>query len=167
MAYKGKFTPKNPNKYVGKNLEKIRYLSYWEFLVMKQFDEDERVLEWSSESIILPYFNPIQKKTCRYFVDLYAKIRNASTGVIAHYMFEVKPKKQTMMPPEPKPGARKSRTYAKNRNIFLVNEQKFKTAHKFASENGMTFSILTEDQIFPKKAAKAAAASRKKKNTDK
>ena len=51
MAYKGKFRPKNPQKYRG-DPTKIIYRSLWERNCMRYFDENPNVLKWSSEEVI-------------------------------------------------------------------------------------------------------------------
>jgi len=59
-SYKGKYTPKNPNKYAG-DPSKIIYRSLWERKFMVFCDETASVLKWSSEEISIPYFSPKKK----------------------------------------------------------------------------------------------------------
>ena len=56
----GYFTPKNPEKYKG--ILPIRFLSSWEHKMMIMLDSHPFFLSWSSESIKIPYYNPITKK---------------------------------------------------------------------------------------------------------
>ena len=44
MSYKGRYTPKNPNKYKG-NPHRIVYRSLWERKFMKYCDFNDAVLE--------------------------------------------------------------------------------------------------------------------------
>ena len=98
MAYKGRYTPKNPKKYKGDH-HNIVYRSLWERKFMVYCDNSDNILEWGSEEIIIPYLSPWDGKLHRYFPDFYIKVRQAS-GDIKKFIIEVKPKKQTR-PPEP------------------------------------------------------------------
>jgi hypothetical protein len=58
MAYsKAEFHPKNLKKYLGKF--PIIYRSSWEMTLMQVFDQNPAVLGWSSETITIPYRNPL------------------------------------------------------------------------------------------------------------
>ena len=52
-TYKGKFTPDNPNKYMG-DASNIIYRSGWERRAMKYFDINPGVLQWASEEVVIP-----------------------------------------------------------------------------------------------------------------
>ena len=56
MAYKGKWKPKNLEKYEG-NPFNITYRSLWERKAFKWCDENPEVRSWSSEEIIVPYIS--------------------------------------------------------------------------------------------------------------
>ena len=68
MAYKGKFKPHNPFKYVG-DPTNIIYRSLWELRFMRYLDSHPNVTQWASEEITIPYFSPVDKKIHRYFPD--------------------------------------------------------------------------------------------------
>jgi len=55
MSYKGKFRPKNPNKYKG-NPSNIIYRSLLERRFMVYLDNNPSILKWQSEEIIYPMF---------------------------------------------------------------------------------------------------------------
>ena len=55
MAYSGKYIPHNPKKYKG-NASKIIWRSTWELKLCKHLDLSDKVLLWSSEEIVIPYF---------------------------------------------------------------------------------------------------------------
>ena len=74
MTYKGKYTPKNPNKYKG-NPHRIVYRSLWERKFMKYCDFNDAVLEWGSEEVIIPYLSPWDGRIHRYFPDFYIKVK--------------------------------------------------------------------------------------------
>ena len=98
MAYKGRYTPKNPKKYRG-DYHNIIYRSLWERKFMVYCDNSDNILEWGSEEIIIPYLSPWDGKIHRYFPDFYIKVKQSSGG-IKKFIIEVKPKNQTR-PPKP------------------------------------------------------------------
>ena len=142
MAYSGKFTPKNPQKYVGDNTN-IIYRSSWEVRFMKKFDEEDWCLSWSSEEVIVPYKSPVDGKWHRYFVDFVIKIKD-NKGNIKTWMIEVKPKKQTKPPEIPK---RKTRKFINEVVTWNVNEAKWKAAKEYCKDRAWEFVIFTEDQL--------------------
>ena len=73
MAYSGKFSPKNTNKYLG-DPTNIWYRSLWERRVMTHLDINSNVIEWSNEEIIIPYLSPIDNRWHRYFPDFFARV---------------------------------------------------------------------------------------------
>ena len=99
MAYKGKFKPKNPNKYFG-DPTKIVYRSLWERKCMVTFDENPNVISWASEELCIPYLSPVDGKVHRYFPDFLVELINKD-GDVETLLIEVKPKKQTDLPKKP------------------------------------------------------------------
>ena len=142
MAYKGRYTPKNPNKYKG-DYHNIVYRSLWERKFMVYCDNSDNILEWGSEEIIIPYLSPWDGKLHRYFPDFYIKVRQAS-GNIKKFIIEVKPKKQTR-PPEPV--HRKTKRWLNEGKTYSINEAKWKHAKEWCSNNDMEFKILTEEEL--------------------
>ena len=142
MAYKGRYNPVNPNKYKG-NPQNIIYRSLWERKFMVYCDTNDKVLEWGSEEIIIPYISPWDGKEHRYFPDFYIKVKQSS-GNIKKFIIEVKPKKQTR---PPKPVERKTKRWIKEVRTFGINEAKWKHATKWCKDNDMEFKILTEEEL--------------------
>ena len=142
MAYKGRYTPKNPKKYKG-DYHNIVYRSLWERKFMVYCDNSDNILEWGSEEIIIPYLSPWDGKLHRYFPDFYIKVRQAS-GNIKKFIIEVKPKKQTK---PPKPVHRKTKKWLNEVKTYSINEAKWKSASKWCSDNDMEFKILTEEEL--------------------
>ena len=143
MAYKGRYTPKNPNKYLG-DPSRVIYRSSWERKFMKYCDDNAAILEWGSEEVIIPYLSPWDGRIHRYFPDFYIKVRQAN-GSIKKMIIEVKPKKQTV-PPTVTP-KRKTRRWYKDVKTWGVNEAKWKYATEWCNNNDMEFKILTEDHL--------------------
>ena len=142
MAYKGRYNPVNPNKYKG-NSQNIIYRSLWERKFMVYCDTNDKILEWGSEEIIIPYISPWDGKVHRYFPDFYIKVRQSS-GNLKKFIIEVKPKKQTR---PPKPVVRKTKRWIKEVRTFGINEAKWKHATKWCKDNDMEFKILTEEEL--------------------
>lgn len=89
-----------PEKYRG--TRPITMRSSWETkLVLKWLDINENILEWNSETVVIPYFLPTDGKTHRYFMDFYAKCKDTK-GNIVEMLIEVKPFKSTIAPVKPK-----------------------------------------------------------------
>ena len=142
MAYKGRYNPVNPKKYKG-NSHNIIYRSLWERKFMVYCDTNDKVLEWGSEEIIIPYISPWDGKKHRYFPDFYIKVKQ-SDGNLKKFIIEVKPKKQTR---PPKPVVRKTKRWINEVRTFGVNEAKWKHATKWCKDNDMEFKILTEEEL--------------------
>ena len=142
MAYKGRYNPVNPKKYKG-NPQNIIYRSLWERKFMVYCDTNDKVLEWGSEEIIIPYISPWDGKVHRYFPDFYIKVKQSS-GNLKKFIIEVKPKKQTR---PPKPVVRKTKRWINEVRTFGVNEAKWKHATKWCKDNDMEFKILTEEEL--------------------
>ena len=142
MAYKGRYNPVNPKKYKG-NPQNIIYRSLWERKFMVYCDTNDKVLEWGSEEIIIPYISPWDSKVHRYFPDFYIKVKQSS-GDLKKFIIEVKPKKQTR---PPKPVVRKTKRWINEVRTFGVNEAKWKHATKWCKDNDMEFKILTEEEL--------------------
>ena len=117
MSYKGRYNPVNPKKYKG-NPQNIIYRSLWERKFMVYCDTNDKVLEWGSEEIIIPYISPWDGKVHRYFPDFYIKVKQSS-GNLKKFIIEVKPKKQTR---PPKPVERKTKRWIKEVRTFGINE---------------------------------------------
>lgn len=149
MAYKGKYKPKNINKYKG-NPTNVIYRSLWERQVMITLDKDPRILQWNAEGVIIPYISPIDGKAHRYFVDFWV-MKEMTEGKSEEFLIEVKPMKQTA-PPNPKnknntPTGRLSRRYLNETKTFGINMAKWKAADAFAAKRNMKFIVLTEKGV--------------------
>ena len=141
MSNKGRFRPKNPQKYKG-DANNIIYRSTWEIKVMNYLDDNPNVLWWGSEELPIPYYNPIDKKMHRYFPDFIAKMRKAD-GKVMTYIIEVKPEKQTQPPTQ----TRKTKTFLQEAITYEINKAKWYAAEEFCKDHGWQFQILTEKHL--------------------
>lgn len=146
MPYKGKYKPKNPNKYTG-DPTNIIYRSLWERRFMLFCDTKDAVLEWGSEELFIPYKSPIDGRMHRYFVDFVIKTKNKE-GFNETRLIEIKPKKQCSAPSKPK---RKTKNYLNEVKTWCINSAKWSAAKEFAENRGWKFQIITEDILFARK----------------
>ena len=132
----GLYTIKNAAKYVGKGTP--RYRSGWEHAFMRFLDNNEHVVNWASESISIPYRNPVTGKQSMYVPDFIITYRNKNNQLVAE-LVEIKPKKQSVI---------ESKMTARDGAIVAVNYAKWDAATKWARRNGLTFRVITEDDMF-------------------
>lgn len=142
----GEYQIINIKKYVG-SLPAI-YRSSWEKKFMMWCDNNENILNWSSESIIVPYYNPIKKRMARYFPDFTITVKEKN-GMIDNWMVEVKPFAQSH-PPIRKQGKRKQ-TLLREEITWAQNKAKWVAAKAYCAERGWKFKVITEIEIFNKK----------------
>ena len=141
MSNKGRFKPKNPQKYKG-DANNIIYRSTWEIKVMRYLDDNPNVIWWGSEELPIPYYSPVDRKKHRYFPDFIAKMRKAD-GTVMTYIIEVKPEKQTQPPTQ----KRKTKTYLQEIITYEINKAKWHAAEEFCKDHGWQFQILTERHL--------------------
>ena len=141
MSNKGRFKPKNPQKYKG-DANNIIYRSTWEIKVMNYLDENPNVIWWGSEELPIPYYSPVDRKKHRYFPDFIAKMRKAD-GTVMTYVIEVKPEKQTQPPTQ----KRKTQRYLTEVATYAVNQAKWKAADLFCKVHGWQFQLITEKEL--------------------
>ena len=140
--YQGRFTPKNPSKYVG-DIKNIIYRSSWELKFLKYCDTSSHVMQYGSEEIVIPYKSALDNRIHRYFVDFYVKMRG-NDGSITTYLIEIKPSKQTVPPKKPK---RQTKSYLYEVTEYLKNQAKWKAAQEFCDDRLWKFKILTESEL--------------------
>ena len=96
------------------------------------------MVEWASETVVIPYRSPLDRRIHRYFVDFYLKTVGGT------YLIEVKPDRFTR-PPEPR---RKTKKYLQEVAQWGVNETKWKSAQEFCDDRGWIFKIITEKDLW-------------------
>lgn len=139
----GTYKPNNLSKYKGRGLPKFR--SGYELKFFKWCDRNPNVLEWSSESVIVPYISPIDGRVHRYFVDNQIILKEGDK--IGKYLIEIKPFIQTQ-PPKIAPDSRKKRsTIIYETRQYMQNTAKWEAAKKFGERKGFKFTILTEREL--------------------
>lgn len=134
----GPYTVINPTKYVGKGTP--RYRSGWEWAFFQFCDNNDHILEWASEAIAIKYRHPLTGKITNYIPDVFVRYRT-QTNQIKTELIEIKPKKQSAITENMNP---------RDRAIVAVNQAKWAAAHAWCKNAGISFRVLTEDQLFHK-----------------
>jgi hypothetical protein len=142
MSYKGKYKPSYPQKYKG-DPTNIIYRSLWERKFMVYCDLNEKIIEWGSEEIALPYRSPLDGKIHRYFPDFYIKVQEDSNQ-IKRYLIEIKPKKQTIPPSKP---TRQTKRYLYEAYEYAKNQAKWEAAKEFCKDRQWQFKVITENDL--------------------
>ena len=99
-------------------------------------DNNENVIEWSAESIAIPYLFEVDRKIHRYYPDVIAKIK--TNNGIKKFIIEIKPYKQTNL---------SKRMSDNSKAISIVNLSKFSAAKKLCQHEGWEFLVLTEKNV--------------------
>lgn len=132
----GKYTVINPKKYVGKG--EPRYRSGWEFAFFQFCDNNDNVLEWASEAIVIKYRHPFTGKITNYVPDVFMRYRTKNNKVCTE-LIEIKPKKQSVI---------EGRMSEKQKAVVAVNYAKWEAAKAWCKRAGIVFRVVTEEQMF-------------------
>ena len=125
---RGKFSPKNQEKYVGTKTP--TYRSSWEHAFMRLCDEHPNVYQWASESIKIPYRHPFTGKYTVYVPDFFVVYTDKNGGKHAE-LVEVKPKAQTNIYDAGKSQGKKKQA--------VINMAKWEAANAYAKQNKIRF----------------------------
>lgn len=142
---KGLYQIVNDEKYKGKR--PVCFRSSWELKFMRFCDLTPSILEWSSESVCIPYFNPVKGKVTRYYPDFLIKYIDTN-GNEQIDLIEVKPYRQTV-PPKPRKNKKKS-TLLQETRTYAMNTAKWDAAVKYCQQRGINFRIVTEKDLYGK-----------------
>ena len=132
----GIYTVKNVGKYVGKN--KPRYRSGWEFTFMMFLDSNDNIVNWASEPVRIPYRNPLTGKNTTYVPDFIVTYRGPN-NTLKGELIEIKPKKQSLI---------ESKQSQYDRAMVAINYAKWDAATKWCKQQGLSFRVINEDQIY-------------------
>ena len=133
---KSLYVVKNKEKYIGRKTPICR--SSWERTFCLFLDNHSSVLQWASESVRIPYRDPLTNKQKGYFPDFFMVYVDAN-GTKHAEIIEVKPINQT--------GQKKTKSALNNAQI-IKNHAKWQAALAYCAKNGLQFRLITEDQLF-------------------
>jgi hypothetical protein len=105
---------------------------------MRFCDSNDHILQWASESISIPYRHPLTGRITNYVPDFLVTYRTKNNTMRAE-LVEIKPKKQSVI---------ESKASARDRAIVAVNYAKWDAATKWCRRQGLSFRVITEDDIF-------------------
>lgn len=137
----GNYTPRNTQKYKG--TFPLVYRSRPELQLMRFFDENSKIIEWTSESVVIPYIKPVDGRIHRYFVDFSCVLKSID-GKIHKYLIEYKPYKQTIPPIK---GKKSEKTYFTEQLNYSINTSKWESARQFCQKHQWKFLIITEKDL--------------------
>ena len=132
----GVYHVKNPAKYVG--IGKPRYRSSWEMSFMMFCDNNDNILQWASESVRIPYRNPLTGKQSIYVPDFLITYRTSNNTIKAE-LIEIKPRNQSLI---------EDKMNSNQRAIVAINYSKWDAATKWCRQQGLTFRVINEGDIF-------------------
>jgi hypothetical protein len=133
----GKFTLKHPEKYVG--IKTPIYRSSWEFAFMNFCDSHPSIQKWASETVKIPYKNPLTQKVTVYVPDFFIQYLDKKGKMISE-IIEIKPQNQQLLERVGKNSARQAQ--------YVVNQHKWAAATAWCNNQGLTFRVLNETDIF-------------------
>jgi len=133
----GKFTLKNPEKYLG--TKDPLYRSSWEFAFMKFCDESPSIAKWASEAVRIPYRNPLTGRYTIYVPDFF--INYVDKGGQPHAeIVEIKPQNQSLR--------EKVGKNLNNQASYILNQAKWEAATAWCHQKGLKFRVINETDIF-------------------
>jgi TnsA endonuclease N terminal len=134
---RGKFTMTHPEKYVGTKMP--TYRSSWEWSFMKFCDTNVNIQKWASEAVQIPYRDPLTGRQTVYVPDFFIQYADKRNRVMTE-LVEIKPASQTILE---RVGKNKY-----NQTQFVKNQAKWAAASLWCRQQGITFRILNENDIF-------------------
>jgi hypothetical protein len=132
----GVYTVKNAGKYVGRG--EPRYRSSWENVFMNFCDTNENVMQWASEPVRISYRHPLTGRMTTYVPDFIVTYRGPNNTTRAE-LIEIKPKSQSII---------EDRQSQRDRVVVAINYAKWAAAQAWCQQNGLTFRVITESDIF-------------------
>jgi len=136
------YTPKNPEKYLGSNIDNIVMRSSWEFAFARICDTHPSIKFWSSECIQIPYRHPIKGRYTVYIPDFLVIYMDKNGGTHAE-LIEIKPEKESGM----HRNIHETRS-PRDKASILVNNSKWAAAQAYCKRHNMFFRVMTESDLF-------------------
>jgi hypothetical protein len=133
----GVYQVKNPEKYMGNRAP--TYRSGWEYTFMTFCDNNPSIQQWSSESIKIPYRDPLTGKNTIYIPDFL--ISYVDKKLKKHVeLIEIKPSNQMIV--------EKVGKNPYNQAQYVKNMAKWEAAGAWCRSQGIKFRILNETDIY-------------------
>ncbi len=108
---------------------------------MSTFDNHPNIIAWASESLTIPYQNPLTGRHTVYIPDFFVQYIDKK-GKQHVEVIEVKPLKEV-------PGYKgKRKLTEKSRMAQALNLAKWQAAAEFCARRGWNFRVATENDLF-------------------
>jgi hypothetical protein len=134
---RGRYKLHNPDKYLG-NGDPI-YRSSWELTFMMFCDNNPSIQQWASESVKIPYRDPLTGKQTVYVPDFLIVYLDKDMKKHAE-LIEIKPKNQTRLE-----SVGKNKL---NQAQYIKNMAKWQAAQGYCKRTGLQFRVINEQDIF-------------------
>jgi hypothetical protein len=134
---KGKFTMKNPGKYVG--TKQPTYRSSWEWHFMNFCDTNESIQKWASEAVQIPYRDPLTNRNTVYVPDFFIQYVDKQGRMLVE-LIEIKPASQQLLE---RVGKNKY-----NQAQYVKNQAKWTAANAWCKQQGIKFRVINQDDMF-------------------
>lgn len=134
---RGRYKLRNPEKYLG--LGDPIYRSSWEMTFMMFCDNNPSIQQWASESIKIPYRDPLTGKNTVYVPDFLVVYLDKDMNKHAE-VIEIKPKSQAVLE-----NVGKNKL---NQAQYVRNMAKWQAAQVYCKRMGLRFRVINETDIF-------------------
>jgi len=115
------------------------YRSSWELAVMRMCDNNPSIQQWASESIKIPYRDPLTGKQTVYVPDFLVVYVDRNQKKHAE-VWEIKPANQMLK--------EKVGKNVYNQAQYVKNQAKWQVANQWCRTNGLKFRVINEHDIF-------------------
>jgi hypothetical protein len=133
----GVYKVKNLEKYIGNKMP--IYRSSWEYTFCAFCDNNASIQQWASESVKIPYRDPLTGKQTVYVPDFL--ITYVDKNLIKHVeLIEIKPANQMLR--------EKVGKNPYNQAQYVKNMAKWGVAQAYCRQHGLRFRILNEHDLF-------------------
>ena len=133
----GRYNLKFPEKYLGRKTP--LYRSSWEFAFMKFCDENPSVARWASESVKIPYRDPLTGSMTIYVPDFPIQYTDRK-GKQRVELIEVKPENQMKRESVGRDKFRQAQ--------YVRNIAKWEAVRAWCKQKKIVFRVTTENDIF-------------------
>lgn len=121
----------------------VNYRSGLELKCIRYCDMNIHIKKFSLEPFAVKYLSPKDGKIHRYFIDFFIEFSNGQK-----FLVEVKSSGETREPKKPGKKTEKALlNYQKALQTYEINKSKWAAAQAFCKEKGLTFIILTENEL--------------------
>jgi hypothetical protein len=132
------YTPENIEKYMGNVPIVMR--SKMEHKFATWCDGSPNIVMWSSETVAIPYYNPVKKRKANYYPDFIVKLKTNEGNKV--YVIELKPESQTV-----KPKYSKRKSLLNEQMMYLINVAKWQACKSYCDKFGYKFMVMTNESL--------------------